>query len=95
MQVSPSQQLPTEQQTLPQQNELPKQHRNPSSQQVPLHMPQLCVRPQALVSDGPQARPWQSGSAQQLAAEASQPQAQGSSVTKAVPSGLHWSRLSP
>jgi hypothetical protein len=94
MQKSPSQELPIEQQTLPQQNELPAQQRNPSSQQVPLHGPQIRVRPQALVSDPPHTRPSQSGWAQQVA-EASQPQVQGSSVTKAVPSAAHWSRLSP
>ena len=88
MQKSPSQQLPIEQQMLPQQNELP-QHRNPSSQQLPLYGPQLRVRPQALISDVPHTRPSQSGWAQQLAPEASQPQAQGSRVTKAVPSAVH------
>ena len=89
MQKSPSQQLPGEQQTLPQQNELPPQHRNPSSQQVPLHGPQLRVRPQTLVSDPPHTRPSQSGWAQQLAPDASQPQVQGSRVTKRLPSALH------
>ena len=64
-----------------------KQHRDPMPQQnspplqqMPVHVPQLSVRPHALVAL-PQTAPAQSGSAQHARVVVSQPQEQAITVT--------------